>query len=57
MMKVIIFAAVLSAASFGTTLLVSKVPGIADNQALAIGIGFAGFIMAIYLVTMLGFHV
>jgi hypothetical protein len=57
MMKIIIFAAVLSAASFGTTLLVSKVPGIADNQALAIGIGFAGFIMAIYLVTMLGFHV
>lgn len=57
MMKIVIFAAMLSAATFGSTLLVSQIPGVADNQALAIGVGFVSFVLAIYLITALGFHV
>lgn len=57
MMKIVIFAAMLSAATFGSTLLVSQIPGVADNQALAIGVGFVSFVLAIYFITALGFHV
>ena len=59
MTKVIIFAALLSVAAFGTQYAIANFAPdeIKSNQMLLIAVGFVGYVVAIYLVTMLGFHV
>jgi hypothetical protein len=60
MMNTVIFAAVLTAASFGMTYLIANfAPAtIKDNQMLAILIGFLGFCISIYITAhVAGFHV
>ena len=56
MMKIIIFTALLSAATYGLGMLTDQIPGM-DNTAVKIGVGFASLCIAIFIVVSLGFHV
>jgi hypothetical protein len=60
MMNTVIFAAVLTASSFGMTYLLTNFApaAIKDNQMLAILLGFIGFCVSIYITAhVAGFHV